>query len=128
MHSLLKRAKETLLSQAILRPNEFTTGAFDYFDHEEATLSGIYGSHDTVLVLYQNRSSSICRKPLISETNVTHGQAPSAQVLSCQELKEFIKLAKRGEIDKGFKVQTNLFSMDEKKYDYIKRQDIAFQY
>ena len=34
-------------------PEMFTLAAFDNFDHEEATLSGIKGSHDTVSVLFQ---------------------------------------------------------------------------
>ena len=32
--------------------DSFTIGAFDNFDHEEATLSGVGGSHDTVCVLF----------------------------------------------------------------------------
>ena len=34
-------------------PNLYTTAAFDNFDHEEATQSGIGGSHDTVSILMQ---------------------------------------------------------------------------
>ena len=32
----------------------FTMTAVNYFDHEETTLSGIGGSHDTLVVLFQD--------------------------------------------------------------------------
>ena len=35
-------------------PSIFIHGAMDNFDHEENTSSGIGGSHDTILVLFQN--------------------------------------------------------------------------
>ena len=35
-----------------LNPEKFTTAAFDNFDHEEATVSGLGGTHDTVSVSY----------------------------------------------------------------------------
>ena len=35
-------------------PSMFTIVAFDNFDHEENTLSGIGGSHDTVSILMQD--------------------------------------------------------------------------
>ena len=34
-------------------PSQFTMAAFDNFDQENATLSGIRGSHNTVTVLFQ---------------------------------------------------------------------------
>ena len=39
-------------------------GAMDNFDHDENTDSGIGGSHDTVLVLFQNPRSKIAKIPL----------------------------------------------------------------
>ena len=39
-------------------------GAMDNFDHDENTDSGIGGSHDTVLVLFQNTQSKIAKRPL----------------------------------------------------------------
>ena len=56
-----------------LNPEKFTTAAFDNFDHEEATVSGLGGTHDTVSVLYQDKSDGVQRKSHISETNVVHG-------------------------------------------------------
>lgn len=50
----------------------FTSIAFDNFDHEEATLSGIGGSHYTASVLYQNNPNIIRTKPNISDTSISH--------------------------------------------------------
>ena len=35
-----------------LDPEKFVSAAFDNFDHEEATISGLGGTHDTVSVLF----------------------------------------------------------------------------
>ena len=43
--------------------SSFTMAAFDNFDHEEATLSGIAGSHDTVTVVFQKDASLQLSKP-----------------------------------------------------------------
>ena len=37
-----------------IEPSVLIQGAMDNFDHEENTSSGIGGSHDTILVLFQN--------------------------------------------------------------------------
>ena len=50
-------------------PNLYITGAFDNFDHEEYTLSGINGTHDTS-VLFQDEPASFIGKPNVSTTNV----------------------------------------------------------
>ena len=54
--------------------SQFTIAAFDNFDHDEATLSGIGGSHDTVSVLFQDDNGSKVEKPRISETRTEHGR------------------------------------------------------
>lgn len=50
----------------------WTTAAFDNFDHEEGTLSGINGSHDTVAVLFQDDELYITKKPKMSELEINH--------------------------------------------------------
>ena len=77
-------------------PSEFTIGALDNFDHEEGTLSGIGGSHDTVQILMQDKPQGVsaCGKPNVSETNVTHRERQFKQELACQELRVIIKLQK----------------------------------
>ncbi|KAK7075294.1 hypothetical protein SK128_000885 [Halocaridina rubra] len=48
----------------------YTVGAFDNFDYEEANLSGMGGSHDTVAVLFQDEGGSNFCKPKRCHTNV----------------------------------------------------------
>lgn len=43
----------------------FTTAEFDNFDHEEATLSGLKGTHNTVSLLFQDSSNHAIRAPSI---------------------------------------------------------------
>lgn len=71
-------------------PSKFTTAAFDNFDHEEATESGLGGTHDTVAVLFQEKSSEIIKKPNISDTNVRYSNRSYS--LQCQLLKDFYKV------------------------------------
>ncbi|KAH3709238.1 hypothetical protein DPMN_068700 [Dreissena polymorpha] len=61
--------------------------AFDNFDHEEAVLSGIGGSHDTVL--FQEKPSITKKKPNISETTVLQDN------FECQEILEYTQPLKR---------------------------------
>ena len=65
-------------ARSVPHPSHFdatlmTSGAFDNFDHEEGTMSGIGGSHDTVSILVQDKSVDPPSKPHISEANVEHG-------------------------------------------------------
>ena len=83
---------------------KFTIGAFDNFDHEEATLSGIGGSHDTVSVLFQDMPEVIPLKPNISSTAVEHGSRMFKKELPCQNLIDFVKPAKRGNIPLDYAV------------------------
>jgi hypothetical protein len=62
----------------------FTIGAFDNFDHDEANLSGMGGSHDTVSVLFQDEGGSHTRKPRRSETDVQHGSRTFTAELKCR--------------------------------------------
>ena len=40
---------------SIIKLNTISHGAMDNFDHEENTQSGKRGSHDTIVMLFQNR-------------------------------------------------------------------------
>ena len=73
--------------------SRFTIGAFDNFDHEENTLSGIGGSHDTVSILMQDKPAGALgnSKPNMSQTQVTHRERQFKQELSCQVLKKLDK-------------------------------------
>ena len=90
-----------------LNSEKFTTAAFDNFDHEEATLSGLSGTHDTVSVLYQDKSDGIQRKSRISGTGVLHGSKSFQKTIKCQELKDFFKPTKKGEIPIDYSVSNS---------------------
>ena len=78
--------------------------SFDNFDHEEATLSGLGGTHDTVSVLYQDKSDVVRRKPRISESGVVHGPKSCQKTLKCQVVKDFFKPTKKGVISSEYLV------------------------
>ena len=78
--------------------NMFTMAAFDNFDHEEATLSGIGGSHDTVTVLFQDDGAQKENKPRISQSKVKHGPKSFDTQLQCQNLKNFHKPSHRADL------------------------------
>lgn len=69
--------------------SKFTTAAFDIFDHDEATESGLKGTHDTVTVIFEEKSDIVHRKPNISETDVCRSARSFHEELKCQVLKEF---------------------------------------
>ena len=75
-------------------------GAMDNFDHTEVTLSGIGGSHDTILMLFQNQNKkenspkALSKKPRGSPQN----QKSLDKILPCQELIKIGKFGGRGKI------------------------------
>ena len=80
-------------------------GAMDNFDHDEGTSSGIGGSHDTILMLFQNRQSDtedpqkdLSKKP----ENSSENRKSLANVLSCQKLLKGGKFGGRGQIPRTF--------------------------
>lgn len=114
-------------------PTSFTIGAFDNFDHEEATLSGIRGSHDTVLILMQDKldGNTGKGKPNVSQTNVVHGPKQFKQELACQKIKNYIKSAKKKKkketvLPMDYKVPANLYIMDGAKHNAIKAKETAW--
>ena len=72
---------------------KFTIGAFDNFDHNEATPSGLNSTHDTVCVLFQESSNNLLQKPNISSTTVNKTLRSFDKDLTCQTLKNFYKPA-----------------------------------
>ena len=60
----------------------------DNFDHEENTKSGIGGSHDTILMLFQNTANEIGDKPKEISTKPLAEVEKKAldRVLDCQKL------------------------------------------
>lgn len=72
-------------------PHHFTTGAMDNFDHEEATLTGLQGSHDTVMVLYQEKPKEVPEKKYSPEIVEMKFTKRVTSQLPCQSLRHFHK-------------------------------------
>jgi len=106
--------------------SQFTVGAFDNFDHDEATLSGIGGSHDTVSVLFQEDDGSVTRKPRISETMTQHGPRTFHCEMKCQELQPFHKPAKKGDLQLDYEVQADPHQVDEGLVNGIYAKDLTW--
>lgn len=112
-------------------PSHFDTGtfticAFDNFDHDEATLSGIGSTHDTVAVLFQEKSNDIHKKPQISNTNVVRGEKVLQTILPCQQLKEFFKPAQKPTIPLDYIIDQELYKMNDRAYDLIAKKDAVW--
>ena len=105
--------------------NMFTMAAFDNFDHEEATLSGIGGSHDTVTVLFQDDGEQNRKKPRISQSKVEHGPKSFDTELQCQNLQTFHKPSHRADLPDTYLVSdTHVDHHDLLKY--YREVDIAW--
>ena len=81
-------------------------GAADNFDHEENTESGIGGSHNTILVLFQKGDEvqveeEISQKPE-EITTISPNKRSLSHVLECQKLIKGGKFSNRGEIPDDF--------------------------
>ena len=107
-------------------PNCFTLAAFDNFDHEEATPSGIGGSLDTVCVLFQVRPETSRMKPHISASGIKHGERGLLKTLPCQEVLKFIMPAKKPSISEQYELETKLFAMPEATQNVISMMDFAW--
>ena len=76
----------------------------DNFDHNESTSSGIGGSHDTVLMLFQNLNKNenspkaLSKKPTGSPQN----QKSLDKILSSREVIKIGKFGGRGKISETF--------------------------
>ena len=87
-------------------PSILIHGAMDNFDHEENTSSGIGGSHDTILMLFQytdieddNDVRKISQKPHEHSTN----KRALEHIMDCQKLVRSKHFSKRGEFAPDFK-------------------------
>lgn len=88
-----------------IKPNIPIRAAMDNFDQQEQTLSGIGGSHDTVLVVFQNESEHIAESDNGEQRCYElKGHRSFHSLLPCQQLKYFKKPTQRGKINKDFAV------------------------
>ena len=90
-------------------PGEFTSSAFDNWDHEGTNVS----EHDTVCVLFQDRTSSQRFKPKRSDTLVEHGPQAFKETLPCQILQEFESYVKRANLPRSFKGNAEPYTSDD---------------
>ena len=90
-----------------------TTAAFDNFDHNEHTPTGLGSSHDTVAILIQDKPEVIHRKPNVSNTTVIHGDKSFIGPLPCQKLQEFYKCSKKIELPSNYNPLATLFSLQD---------------
>ena len=83
-----------------IQPKVLIQGAIYNFDHEENTKSGTDGSHDTILMLFQNRETNVENN--VNGISVRHGATNEKKALNemlhCQQL---IRVGKLG-IDARF--------------------------
>ena len=104
--------------------SQFTIAAFDNFDHNEATLSGIGGSHDTVSVLFQDDDGLKVEKPKISETRTEHGPKNFTCELKCQVLQPFYTPAKRADLSTDYITETH--PVDQDLLQAVMTKDLAW--
>lgn len=72
-----------------MNPETFTWVAIDNFDHLEGTFSGLYSTHDTVIVFFQVEDKNYAlahRKPKMSTTDVDSRACKMDVKLLCQQL------------------------------------------
>ena len=75
-------------------------GAMDNFDHTEVISSGIGGSHDTILILFQNQNENENSPKARSKkpTGSLQNQKSTDKILPCQEIIKMGKFGVRGKI------------------------------
>lgn len=75
-------------------PSSYVTAAFDNFDHNEATTSGLNSTHDTVAVLFQDLHKNYNKKkPKVSETLIDCSARSFSTILPFQKIQQFEKLS-----------------------------------
>ena len=80
----------------------------DNFDNEENTSSGIGGSHDTVLMLFQNPFEEVLpdeKQISVIPPTFTASKRSLDHILDCQNLRKCGRFSGRGEIPAGFTAQ-----------------------
>ena len=122
----VESSKDTVPFPSHFNSSMFTMAAFDNFDHDEATLSGIGGSHDTVTVLFQDKDHERhqAHKPRISETGILHGPKAFNINLPCQQLKTFYKPSKKADLPENYTVP-NVQPPNNELLISIRKKDVA---
>ena len=79
-------------------------GGMDNFDHTEIISSGIGGSHDAILMLFQNQNENENSQKTLSKKPTGSPQNPKSldKILPCRELMKMGKFGGRGKIPETF--------------------------
>ena len=101
-------------------PGNLVQAAIDNFDHEEGTPSRIGGSHDTIMVVFQNNQHQEKNAMQKSDFNINYTQKKLTCILPCQVLKKY-NHTKRAEIPMNFTISerleiSNLVNLRNKDY------------
>ena len=104
--------------------DKFTKGAFDNFDHNEATQSGLHSTHDTVSVLFQESSEVKLYKPNISCTSINKKNRSLPENLQCQKLKNFYKPNVNITLTQDYSITD--FSLTSSDYEILSKEDLAY--
>uniref|UniRef100_A0ABD2W9L6 Uncharacterized protein n=1 Tax=Trichogramma kaykai TaxID=54128 RepID=A0ABD2W9L6_9HYME len=68
----------------------YVTTAFDNFDRNEATISGLDSTHDTVIVLFQDlNNNQPNKKPNVSTCTIEKDRRAFSSILKCQEIIDY---------------------------------------
>ena len=95
-----------------IKPSVLIQGAMDNFDHEENTSSGIRGSHDTTLVLFQNYENTDEDEVGGSCESQDDCSKPITHILDCQKPVRVGGSRGRGEISPDYKTGKALAQKD----------------
>ena len=113
--------KENVPLPPSIVPKNLVQAAIDNFDHEEATPSPIGGSHDTIMVVFQNIKQHQ-PKTFMSKSNfnINYKQKSLTCILPCQILKKY-DITRRAEIPTSFTISerlelSNLVKLRKKDY------------
>ena len=96
-----------------IKGNNVIHGAMDNFDHEENSKSGKGGSHDTILVLFENNTQqNTFEEEYVVNKNDFEDQRLLNHILECQKLIRGHKFGVRGEIPINYETGTPLNTID----------------
>lgn len=97
-------------------PDTYVTAAFDNFDQNEATISCLNSTHDTVSVLFQNHDNYDKMKPNLSEFKIDKRNKTFSSVLDCQLVKEYYRPKGPTVLPESFKVSAHSKILTEQDY------------
>ena len=86
----------------------------------------MHGSHDTVMVLYQNEQKDALGKPKISETPVLHGPKSLKSTLPFQNRLEYHKPAIRPSLANDYAVSDELYILGGDQKLQVIKKDMAW--